>query len=176
MSILGTIKTHLSWSNVLTTLLAVWFIPNGLLAIGYMNKVDFGEHDLVNSKNGKVWTFDRNGTYLAESSTEEEFLLEIVATGPIDRLIVSDDGRAPSEYHDFENLKIDDYLEISILKKFRLYASSVEHVRFRINYGREKMVSGSGPGNFQYVHKKVQDAGLWTPVRKSAPLRAKKYN
>ena len=156
MRILDTIKTHLSWSHVLTTVLAVLFIPNWLLAIGYMNKVGFGEHDLVNSKNGKVWKLDRNGTYLAESSTEEEFLLEIVATGPIDRLIVCDDGRAPSEYHDFENLKIDDYLEISILQKFRLYASSVEHVRFRINYGREKMVSGSGAGNFWYVHENNQ--------------------
>ena len=97
---------------------------------------------------------DRNGTHLTNSNRAGEFLLEVLAAGQIDRLIICDEGRESQQYHDFKDLKTNDYLVLKIIKKFRLYASSVEHVRFRINYGPEKETLGRGNGKFQYEYQK----------------------
>ena len=77
-------------------------------------------------------------------------ILQILAIGPIECLIVSDDGVFPPKYHEFTKIKTNELIELFLTQKFRVYASSVENVRFRVNNGPEKLVSGTGPGKFSF--------------------------
>jgi hypothetical protein len=137
-------------------ILIVWSFPSGLLAIKYMQEDRYGDLASSNFKETETSNADRNGTHLANSDRAGEFLLEVLAAGPIDRLIICNEGQTPQQYHDFKDLKTNDYLDLKIIKKFKLYASSIEHVRFRINYGPEKEVLGKGAGKFVYLHEEVQ--------------------
>ena len=79
--------------------------------------------------------------------------LQILAIGPIECLIVSDDGVFPPKYHEFTKIKSNELIELFLTQKFRVYASSVENVRFRVNNGPEKLVSGTGSGKFSFPER-----------------------
>lgn len=89
-----------------------------------------------------------------------ENFLQILAIGPIERLIVSDDGAFPSKYHEFTKIKSNELIELFLTQKFRIYASSVENVRFRVNNGPEKLVSGTGAGKFSFPEPNRQPKSI----------------
>ena len=110
----------------------------------------------------------RPGTYnsppLQEGERGQNFL-QILAIGPIECLIVSDDGVFPPKYHEFTKIKSNELIELILTQKFRVYASSVENVRFRVNNGPEKLVSGTGSGKFSFPEPNRQSRSINHKVR-----------
>ena len=92
-------------------------------------------------------------------------ILQILAIGPIESLIVSDDGVFPPKYHEFTKIKTNELIELFLTQKFRVYASSVENVRFRVNNGPEKLVSGTGSGKFSFPEPNRQPRSINHKVR-----------
>jgi len=92
-------------------------------------------------------------------------ILQILAIGPIECLIVSDDGVFPPKYHEFTKIKTNELIELFLTQKFRVYASSVENVRFRVNNGPEKLVSGTGAGKFSFPEPNRQPRSINHKVR-----------
>jgi len=80
----------------------------------------------------------------------DEHILKLAAIGPIDRLIISDEGKSPKVFHEFKNLAIGWETNIPFTQSFRCYSSSLESVRFAVDDGAEKQVSGEGAGNFRW--------------------------
>ena len=76
--------------------------------------------------------------------------LQILAIGPIECLIVSDDGVFPPKYHEFTKIKTNELIELFLTQKFRVYASSVENVRFRVNNGPENWSVVLGLESFRF--------------------------
>ena len=79
-----------------------------------------------------------------------ESFLKLAAIGPIERLIISDEGKSPKVFHEFKNLQTGWEKSIPFSEGFRCYSSSLQHIRFAINDGAEKQVSGEGAGNFSW--------------------------
>ena len=84
------------------------------------------------------------------SSVADEHILKLAAIGSIDRLIVSDEGKSPKVFHEFKNLELGWETSIPFTQSFRCYSSSLESVRFAVDDGAEKQVSGKGAGNFRW--------------------------
>ena len=83
-------------------------------------------------------------------STESDSLLKLATVGPIERLIISDEGKSPKVYHEFKNLSSGWEKTINFTSSFRCYSSNLKNIRFAVNDGPEKQVSGNGPGNFSW--------------------------
>ena len=81
---------------------------------------------------------------------QEESLLKLAAVGPIERLIISDEGKSPKVFHEFKNIALGWEKSIPFSKSFRCYSSSLQHIRFAVNDGIEKQVNGDGAGNFSW--------------------------
>lgn len=77
-------------------------------------------------------------------------LLKLAAVGPIDRLIISDEGKTPKVFHEFKNLARGWETTISFTSSFRCYSSNLRNIRFAVNDGPEKQVNGEGAGNFSW--------------------------
>lgn len=77
-------------------------------------------------------------------------LLKLAAIGPIERLIVCDEGNSPKEFHEYKNLSSGWETEIPFTTSFRCYSSMLENIRFAVDDGLEKQVSGQGAGNFRW--------------------------
>ena len=88
------------------------------------NKYGLGDYS-------KTW-----GTYTGNYSKTLE--LKIAAIGPIERLLVSDDGKTPKIYHEFRNIQTGWQKSIPFSESFRCYSSKLEHIRFAIDDGLEK--------------------------------------
>ena len=84
----------------------------------------------------------------------EGLMLKLATFGPIERLIISDEGKSPKVFHEFKNLSKGWEKSIPFSKSFRCYSSSLEHVRFAVNDGLEKQVNGQGAGNFSWSAEK----------------------
>ena len=84
----------------------------------------------------------------------EGLILRLATFGPIERLIISDEGKSPKVFHEFKNLSKGWEKSIPFTKSFRCYSSSLEHVRFAVNDGLEKQVNGQGAGNFSWSAEK----------------------
>ena len=77
--------------------------------------------------------------------------LTISVVGSIERLIISDEGKEPKEFHEFKNLTAGWSTEINFTESFRCYSSALENVRFAVDDGQEKQVEGQGSGNFAWT-------------------------
>jgi len=77
-------------------------------------------------------------------------MLKLAAIGPIERLIVCDEGKSPKEFHEYKNLSLGWEIEIPFNSSFRCYSSMLENIRFAVDDGLEKQVSGKGAGNFRW--------------------------
>ena len=71
--------------------------------------------------------------------------------GSTERLIISDEGKEPKEFHEFKNLTAGWSTEINFTESFRCYSSALENVRFAVDDGQEKQVEGQGSGNFAWT-------------------------
>jgi cytoskeleton protein RodZ len=78
------------------------------------------------------------------------YMLKLAAIGPIERLIVCDEGNSPKEFHEYKNLSSGWETEIPFTASFRCYSSMLENIRFAVDDGIEKQVSGQGAGNFRW--------------------------
>ena len=83
-----------------------------------------------------------------------ELLLELAAKGPISRLIICDEGKTPKQFHEFKNIETGWEKTIPFTSSFRCYSSSLENIRFAVDGGLEKQVSGEGAGNFRWSPQK----------------------
>jgi len=77
-------------------------------------------------------------------------MLKLAAIGPIERLIVCDEGKSPKEFHEYKNLSSGWEIAIPFTFSFRCYSSMLENIRFAVDDGMEKQVSGQGAGNFRW--------------------------
>jgi len=76
--------------------------------------------------------------------------LKLAAIGPIERLIISDEGKSPKVFHEFKNIIMGWETTVPFTETFRCYSSSLENIRFAVDEGVEKQVSGKGAGNFRW--------------------------
>ena len=79
-----------------------------------------------------------------------EVSLRLAAYGPIERLILSDDGAKPPQkkYYERKDLSTGWEETFSIHGSFRCYASSLESIRYIVDDGRELVPKKSGSGYF----------------------------
>ena len=86
------------------------------------------------------------------SSTETigEHIVVLQAIGKINRLILSDEGKSPKVFHEFLDITIGWSKELPFTDAFRCYATSLENLRFSVDGGPEKEVTGVGEGNFRW--------------------------
>jgi cytoskeletal protein RodZ len=84
--------------------------------------------------------------------TDGKHSLTLAAIGPIQRLIVSDEGASnPSQrYREYKDLPAGWQESLTFSKSFRCYCSSLENLRFAVDDGAEKKGEGEGPGNFTW--------------------------
>ena len=80
-------------------------------------------------------------------------MLRLAAVGEIERLIISDEGKSPKVFHEFKNLSRGWEQTIPFTQSFRCYSSALQHIRFAVDDGIEKQVSGEGAGNFSWPGK-----------------------
>ena len=80
----------------------------------------------------------------------EDNTLNLAAIGPIERLIVCDEGVRPKKYHEFKSLPTGWEKTLSFNSSFKCYSSSLENLRFAVDDGPEKKAEGSGSGNFSW--------------------------
>ena len=76
------------------------------------------------------------------------FTLKLAAIGPIELLIIDDQGEGT--LRDFKNLDTGWEYQIKIAKSFRCHCSNLENLRFAIDDGKEKQIDSSGAGNFSW--------------------------
>ena len=81
----------------------------------------------------------------------EDNSLSLAAIGPIERLIVCDEGVSPKKYHEFKSLPKGWEKTLSFKSSFKCYSSSLENLRFAVDDGPEKKAEGSGSGNFSWA-------------------------
>jgi len=74
--------------------------------------------------------------------------LRLVATGPIDRIIISDDGVTPKKYHQFRNVQVGWQKYIPIKGPVRGFASRREYLALWVKGGIIEDLRGTGPGTF----------------------------
>ena len=84
-----------------------------------------------------------------EARNKDKHSLILVAVGPINRLIVIDEGEDSKV---FEFTSLDPYWkkELQFSTSFRLFCSSLENLRFSVDGGGNKMVEGSGSGQIRF--------------------------
>ena len=89
---------------------------------------------------------------VAAAKKRDTISLHLAALGPIERLILSDDGAKPQKkYHDRKSLKAGWEESFSINGSFRCYVSSLENIRYIINDGQVMMIPNTnGSGYFAW--------------------------
>ena len=114
-------------------------LQTGIRETSSLSQSNFAETDKPNVIN--------SDSIVAEST------LRLAAFGPIERLIISDEGKSPKVFHEFKNIEAGWEKSIPFSNAFRCYSSSLEFVRFAVDNGLEKQVKGSGAGNFSWSAK-----------------------
>ncbi len=90
---------------------------------------------------------------LAGPDDSRSFSLTLLAFGPIDRLIILDEGTTPKKPpYEYKNLKIGDERVLQITDSFKCYSSSLENLKFIVNDGNEMQAQGTGRGHFSWKH------------------------
>lgn len=89
-------------------------------------------------------------TELIDISNKALNTLHLVATGPVDRIIISDDGFSPKKYYQYRGVDMGWNQSIEIKGPLRCYVSSCEFLAFRIGYGPLKEFKGVGPEKFNW--------------------------
>ncbi|HAE10436.1 MAG TPA: hypothetical protein DCG39_02220 [Opitutae bacterium] len=79
--------------------------------------------------------------------------LRLSAVGPINRLIVIDEGAEDQGTLEFPNLASGWKKELPFKGSFRLWCSSLENLRFSVDGEPEKGISGEGGGSFAWPPK-----------------------
>ena len=82
------------------------------------------------------------------AKTSKQFSLRLAAIGPIQMLIIDDEGDGSPR--DFKNVSEGWEFELEITKSFRCYCSNLENLRFAVDNGKEKGIDGIGAGNFSW--------------------------
>ena len=91
---------------------------------------------------------NRSGT---ASSSKDIHSLRLVAVGPIERLIVIDEGEeAGQRDHDYKDLAEGWEMELQFKGTFRFYCSSLENLKFSVDGGPDKKIEGSGTGSYKW--------------------------
>ena len=125
-------------------------------------KLDSGSSEpIISSESSVRETVPKTGNHQRSidsiNTTDEisvDLMLKLATFGPIERLIISDEGKSPKVFHEFKNLSKGWEKSIPFSKSFRCYSSSLEHVRFAVDDGLEKQVNGQGAGNFSWSAEK----------------------
>jgi hypothetical protein len=84
------------------------------------------------------------------ADTRGEHIVKLLAIGKIDRIVLSDDGKEPKTYHEFSDVDVGWEKQIPFTDAFRCFASNLENLRFSVDGGNEKEVSGKGAGKFSW--------------------------
>lgn len=84
----------------------------------------------------------------AKAIITNEYSLRLAAIGPIQMLIIDDEGEGSPR--DFKNVSEGWEFELKITKSFRCYCSNLENLRFAVDNGKEKGIDGKGAGNFSW--------------------------
>ena len=95
-------------------------------------------------------------TPVGSSGELPKITLHLAAYGPIERLILKDDGAVSTQnkYYERRDLK-EGWEESFILRKsFQCYVSSLENIRYIINEGQELIPPKSGPGKIVWPAQK----------------------
>jgi len=105
--------------------------------------------DAPNSPTNNSVITERGTTDSDSDASVKKITLRLAAYGPIERLILSDDGAKPQKiYYERSALKAGWEESFSINGSFRCYASSLENIRYIINNGQELVPQKSGSGHF----------------------------
>lgn len=92
-----------------------------------------------------------HGPSVTPPNDSRAFTLTLLAFGPIDRLIILDEGSTPKKPpYEFKNLKLGDERVLQITDSFKCYSSSLENLKFIVNDGKENLPQGTGSGNFSW--------------------------
>ena len=88
---------------------------------------------------------------LESNESVKKIQLRLAAYGPLDLVILSDDGAKPKKiYYERRSLMTGWEETFSIHGSFRCYASSLENIRYIINQGKELVPQKSGSGYFVF--------------------------
>ena len=112
------------------------------------------DSEVMVAEENKDLTISEKKTDISEVSAQGILLnneLKLATIGPIERLIICDEGETPKKYHEFSNLPIGWEKAIEFKNSFRCYSSSLENLRFAVDDGPEKKAEGTGAGNFSWT-------------------------
>ena len=112
------------------------------------------DSEVMVAEENKDLTIAEKKTDISEVSAQGILLnneLKLATIGPIERLIICDEGETPKKYHEFSNLPIGWEKAIEFKNSFRCYSSSLENLRFAVDDGPEKKAEGTGAGNFSWT-------------------------
>ena len=112
------------------------------------------ESEVMVAEENKELSVTEKKTDISEVTAQVILLnneLKLATIGPIERLIICDEGETPKKYHEFTNLPIGWEKAIEFKNSFRCYSSSLENLRFAVDDGPEKKAEGTGAGNFSWT-------------------------
>ena len=95
-------------------------------------------------------------TPVAPGGELPKITLHLAAYGPIERLILKDDGAVATQnkYYERRDLKEGWEESFTLRKSFQCYVSSLENIRYIINEGQELIPPKSGPGKIVWPTQK----------------------
>ena len=103
------------------------------------------------SPGGSVAETNPSGRSGVVSLPTDVHSLRLVAVGPIDRLIVIDEGEeAGQRDYDYKALAKGWQEELKFKGTFRFYCSSLENLKFSVDGGADKKIEGSGTGSYKW--------------------------
>lgn len=140
---------------IVFAILLIWAFSTPDEQTDLSNAVDLDQTNTIRETNLNT---PKSSTPIKEQedapNAQEESLLKLAAVGPIERLIISDEGKSPKIFHEFKNISLGWEKSIPFSKSFRCYSSSLQHIRFAVDDGIEKQVNGEGAGNFSWSEEK----------------------
>ena len=90
---------------------------------------------------------ETNPSPASPASVNQTHSLRVVAVGPIDRLIIIDEGGGSRNY-EYKDLAEGWEQELQFKVSSRLWCSSIENLKFSVDGGADKKIEGSGPKSF----------------------------
>lgn len=96
--------------------------------------------------------FESNKPNLPTADLASSYMLKISTTGPVDKLIICDEGKSPNVFHEFDSLVEGWEKEIPFETSFRCYSSNIEKVIFSVD-GSESSPMGenkTGIGTYNW--------------------------
>ena len=90
---------------------------------------------------------ETNPSPSSPASVNQTHSLRVVAVGPIDRLIIIDEGGGSRNY-EYKDLAEGWEQELQFKVSSRLWCSSIENLKFSVDGGADKKIEGSGPKSF----------------------------